>query len=146
MKRGGPLRVDPEKVRAWKDRSRSNLDRRTDLAPRSEKRKAEDRVRSEMMRRVRERDGNRCRLAPLFGSRCFGELHGHEILKSSRGGSRIDESNVILACDFHNGLVEDEPDLANALGLATHSWQRDLPTQPNPRERQLWIPSENRSS
>jgi hypothetical protein len=33
--------------------------------------------------------------------------------------------NVVLLCDFHNGLVEDFPDHAHREGLARHSWEND---------------------
>jgi hypothetical protein len=50
-----------------------------------------------------------------------GEVHGHEILKRSRGGSITDPNNVALLCDFHNGWVEDFPLTAMKLGLADHA-------------------------
>jgi hypothetical protein len=57
---------------------------------------------------------------------CMGNIHGHEALKSSRGGSRLDMANVVLVCDYHNGWIETEPLLANRLGLAQHNWEKKL--------------------
>ena len=50
-----------------------------------------------------------------------GEVNGHEIVKSSRGGSRVEMDNVVLLCNFHNGWVEDFPLTAMKLGLADHA-------------------------
>jgi len=64
--------------------------------------------------------------APMFmDTHCYGEIHGHEILKRSRGGSITDMDNVVLLCDFHNGVVEDQPEAAHREGLARHSWEND---------------------
>ena len=54
---------------------------------------------------------------------CFGSVHGHELLKRSRGGSITDMDNVVLLCSTHNSWVEDYPELAHELGLAKHSWE-----------------------
>jgi hypothetical protein len=56
---------------------------------------------------------------------CFGPIAGHELLKRSRGGSITDMSNVVLACQYHNGWVEDNPQEAHQFGWAVHSWERD---------------------
>jgi len=45
----------------------------------------------------------------ISSTRCRGPVHGHELLKRSRGGSITDMDNVVLLCQFHNGWVEDHP-------------------------------------
>jgi hypothetical protein len=57
---------------------------------------------------------------------CWGEVHGHEIFKRSRGGSILDMDNVVLMCVYHNGFIEDFPNTANQLGLAAHSWDENV--------------------
>ena len=57
---------------------------------------------------------------------CFGPIHGHEILKRSRGGSITDMRNVTLLCQYHNGWVENHPYVAHELGLAKHAWEIDV--------------------
>lgn len=47
----------------------------------------------------------------------------HEVKKRSRGGSIIDRSNILTACTFCNGAVEDHPEEAHARGFAAHSWE-----------------------
>ena len=54
---------------------------------------------------------------------CYGPVHGHEILKRSRGGSITDMENVVLLCNFHNGWIEDFPKESHALGLSRHAWE-----------------------
>ena len=66
-----------------------------------------------------------CQAAMFMDVRCYGEIHGHEILKRSRGGSITDMDNVVLLCDYHNGLVEDYPEKAHDAGLARHSWETE---------------------
>jgi hypothetical protein len=58
------------------------------------------------------------RVADLGGIHCYGEVNGHEIKKSSawRAG-RLEPTNVVTLCNFHNGWIEDHPIEATALGL-----------------------------
>lgn len=91
--------------------------KRTPLRQVSSNRARENGQRAKAMEIVRARDGGRCRGLNILPEKCFGDLHGHELKKSSAGGSRIDPANVILLCDFHNGWIEIEPDLAHALGF-----------------------------
>ena len=51
---------------------------------------------------------------------CLGDINGHELLKSSQGGSRTDMENVVPLCNFHNCWVEDHPLAADELGLVIH--------------------------
>jgi len=60
---------------------------------------------------------------------CYGPVHGHEILKRSRGGSITDMQNVVLLCNFHNGWIEDFPKEAHAMGLSKHAWEVSDTTQ-----------------
>jgi len=116
LARGEGLRRDTPGARAWTSKAR------TPIAPRSSKRIVEDRERAKVMARVRDRDGGRCQLAAGFGTPCFGEIHGHEIVKASAWRSgRLDESNIVLACNRHNGDVEDHPALAESLGFVRRS-------------------------
>ena len=67
----------------------------------------------------------KCELGPIIGDQCFGPVNGHELLKRSRGGSITDLNNIMLACAYHNGWVEDNPSEAYELGLSLHSWERN---------------------
>lgn len=50
-------------------------------------------------------------------SACYGDVNGHEIHKSSQGGSRSDPANVIPLCNYHNDWLEDHPLLGRLIGL-----------------------------
>jgi hypothetical protein len=104
------------------------------IKPISDKRRAENVVRAE---RMEEKFGPRpwdCQFGkvvrfagvavPMSFLSCFGEVNGHEILKTSQGGSRVDMDNVVPLCNYHNGLIEDEPVMARQLGLVRHSWEQ----------------------
>ena len=69
----------------------------------------------------------KCQIGETIGTPCFGEVHGHEILSRSRSGRRdenlLDMTGVLLACDYHNGWLEDNPKVAHELGLTRHSWE-----------------------
>jgi hypothetical protein len=65
----------------------------------------------------------RCELGSIIGSACHGPIHGHELLKRSRGGSITNPDNIMLACDYHNGWVELYPSIAEQLHLSRHSWE-----------------------
>ena len=103
------------------------------MKPVSEKRKVLNIERAAMLEETfGPREGWYCQFAiycerfPDFIVRALdrahhGEVHGHEILKRSRGGSITDPNNVALLCDFHNGWVEDFPLTAMKLGLADHA-------------------------
>lgn len=47
---------------------------------------------------------------------CAGPRTTHHLWKASAGGPYIPE-NLTTLCSFHNGFVEDEPDLCHRLGL-----------------------------
>ncbi len=103
MKRGAPLR------------------RTKSLNPVSEKRKLENQQRAEAMKIVRKRDGTRCVVGPLWGTPCFGPLHGHEIKSRAQGGSITDPNGIVLCCDKHNEEIANTRPKAESLGLAVPS-------------------------
>lgn len=60
--------------------------------------------------------GGTCEVCPLLRragipTRC-GPIGGmHERRKSSSGGSRVNRRNLLAACNWSNGFIEDEPEL-----------------------------------
>jgi hypothetical protein len=79
--------------------------KRTRINAKSAKRKIQDVERFGVcMPAVRRRSGGRCEVkSPV----CTGKgEHGHEILKSSQGGSRTDPANVLDSCDRCNSWLE----------------------------------------
>lgn len=48
----------------------------------------------------------------------------HEKLKRSRGGSIIEDDNVLALCRSCHRFTEDEPRLATMAGMLIPSWQR----------------------
>ena len=102
--------------------------KRTQMKPISERRRRVNTERREaMIAHFGDPKKWTCQLAPLIGSPCFGEIHGHEILSRARAGrtddNLLDMKNIRLACNFHNGWVEDYPEEAHELGLTRHSWE-----------------------
>ena len=65
--------------------------------------------------------GEPCRIGPLLAEAglepsCSGRVSGlHERRKRSAGGSLTNPENLIPACDWCNGWIEDEPGLARDL-------------------------------
>ena len=129
MKRGGPLkRTTP--LKAGKPLARgkglkrgtSKLTTKTQLkstkppAPMSDKTKADLPRRAKVRAAVKQRDNHRCQLAGTFPDvRCGGPLTFHHIIKASQGGDYSEEDGT-TACQVHNDLVEDRPDVARAAG------------------------------
>lgn len=103
------LKVDPEKIRRWQERSRSRLP-----AVSEKRREAWPAERAERAA-VFARD-KRCQLVDTIAGRCFGALTAHHLLKAS-GGGKYERSNLVTLCAFHNGWVEDHPAEAARLGL-----------------------------
>ena len=101
--------------------------KRSRIKPRSDKRTAENAERARLMEeKFGPRGEWRCQFPAIdngFGFGCFGDVNGHEILKRSRGGSITDMDNVVLACQYHNDWVEENPIKAHDLGLAQHNWE-----------------------
>lgn len=70
-----------------------------------------------LMRALHDPPAPTCRPTPA-DSRCRGEVSGlHELRKRSSQGSVTNLANLMPACSFHNGWVEDNPNLAYRLGL-----------------------------
>lgn len=110
MKRS-PLNSDPDKVRAWQQRSRRPLRQQ------SPKKAAERKDNRSVSEQVFERDGWSCALHGVAeAGPCFGKLTPHHLLKASAGGEHSLE-NLISLCQYHNGLVEDRPNWAHSVGL-----------------------------
>ena len=47
----------------------------------------------------------------------------HEPLTRARGGSILDETNVLALCLLHHTWTHDNPAAAKSLGLLRHSWE-----------------------
>lgn len=102
--------------------------KRTRLKPVSDRRREVNAQRAILME---ERFGPpetwRCQLRAIIGTPCLGEVHGHEVLSRARAGSTdanlVDMDGIMLACDHHNGWVEEFPAQAHGLGLAKHAWE-----------------------
>jgi hypothetical protein len=127
VKRSGPperrtrLSSDPEQQRAWEQRSRKRLPRK------SAKRRAADDATAELRALVaaspcllrspttivlRLPSGDR----PLDVGACAGPGTPHHLQKAGAGGP-TDLSNLVPLCAYHNGWVEDYPPLAQLIGL-----------------------------
>lgn len=75
----------------------------------------------------------RCSVGPLIASvdrrhRCLGRHEApHHLRKTGQGGSKINPANMVACCNPCNGWIEDEPELARALGLVIRegdpSWE-----------------------
>ena len=104
----------------------------------SEARRILNKERRDVVAGVFERDGYLCRANGIGFGECHGLLTPHEVLSRSRSGQRdenlLDPDGIITLCAHHNTKVEDEPDLAIALGLAVHSWDRPSPKSAPRRE------------
>ena len=102
--------------------------KRTPMKPMSDKRREVNaRRKVAMVEHFGDPKTWKCQIGEIIGSPCFGEVHGHEILSRSRSGRKdenlLDMSGILLACDYHNGWLEDNPKVAHELGLTKHSWE-----------------------
>jgi hypothetical protein len=108
----------------------TGLKRIAPLKPVSERRARINRKRSKMMKEVRRRD-RCCQLRPIIGTPCHGDLHGHEALTRARSMTiercLTTPGRTILACDGHNGWVNDNPVKAWELGLLWPTEDRFVP-------------------
>lgn len=123
LSRWTPLRADPEKTRAWKNRSRKALPQR------SAKQVEIGRKRRECRDAVIARDGFRCAAAEMDTGIPCGKIPGrellelHEVVKRSRWhGAATDPSVQVLLCAPHHDFTEAEPARATELGLLQPSW------------------------
>lgn len=120
MKQGGnlprrtPLQGNPEKTRAWRDRSRKPL------PAKSKKRVAEDPERARVRQVVLDRDQG-CMGRGILPGRCWHPrdepLDVHEV--ESRGthpGSHLDPEVCLALCRGHHQWVTTHPAEAEALG------------------------------
>jgi hypothetical protein len=102
--------------------------KRSTLNPISDKRRKVNELRKiAMVQHFGDPRTWKCQGGSLIGDKCYGEVHGHEVLSRSRSGRKdenlLDMSGVLLLCDYHNGWVEDNPKKAHELGLSIHSWE-----------------------
>jgi hypothetical protein len=64
-------------------------------------------------------------LALIMGG-CYGDVHGHEVIKRSQWSKGfLEPTNIILLCSSHNAWVENNPDTAHKLGLMKHQWEKE---------------------
>jgi len=65
-----------------------------------------------------------CEICPMLAeagleTHCAGRIEGlHERRKRSSGGSLTNRANLVPACNWGNGWVEENPDLARGFGAA----------------------------
>ena len=112
------LRVTPEKVRAWQQRSRRRLN------PISAKRRREKSDRDRVREAVFARDKG-CRLYGQGVGPCMGEPTFHHIKKASAGGEYSVDNGAQL-CSYHNGAIESNTNVAaraRELGLVKYPWE-----------------------
>lgn len=110
MKSGGQLRSDPDKARAWQQRSKG-MKRGRGPKPASDKtvaaRPEHDIIREAVFRRDRG-----CRLSGVpDAGRCSGPPTPHHVLKASQGGEYTME-NLVELCAAHNTRLESDAALA----------------------------------
>lgn len=132
MKRS-ELRADPEKTRAWQDRSRRRAAERQREKPRkplpveSEKRKRERPTRAKVAAAAKARGCAGRELVPEVA--CWGPLDADEIVsRGRRPGGHLDPDNVWGLCRGHHEWKGLHPDEAHARGLWPHSWEDTEPT------------------
>lgn len=114
MKRGGPLRADPEKAKAWRRRAKR-------VKQVSDKRRAGGPARRAVVAAAIESSGHCVLINERRAGPCHGKLTPHRLRKGSAGWDRRTagyvEGNVVMACSFHNGWIETFPLLAEELGM-----------------------------
>lgn len=132
LERGEPLKSKSELKRKTPLEGGSEL-ARTELAPRSDKRKqlmADERVPTI---KAMQAEGRRCEIGPtlihyamIAPSECHGRIEGlHELRKRSAGGSLVNPDNLIPSCNRCNGWVEDNPEDAYVLGFVVREGDDD---------------------
>lgn len=98
---------------------------RTPLKPRSDKRAAFMKDHRIPLIKQLAANGHKCAIGPILArsgvpeaSLCTRDIQGiHELRKRSAGGSLTNPVNLLPACNYCNGLIEDMPDTAHQLGL-----------------------------
>ncbi len=122
-----PRRTRPLK-RKTKLKSGGDLERKSPVKKQSDRRKGQTAERRRVVDDVIARDGG-C-IPSLVGAPgpCVGPLTAHEVVKRSQmRDAHLDVSNCIASCWFHNGWIEDNPNLARELGLVKRPAPRVLP-------------------
>lgn len=93
----------------------------TPVNPKSDKRKAEDRLRAVVLERLR-RERGRCEAECV--RHCTGEPQdGHEIHTRGRGGSITDENNILMVCRPCHDEITLNPAWAHMAGFVIHEWE-----------------------
>ena len=91
----------------------------------SAKRKIVNRERRKIVQKLREQTPG-CQFPhwkhPI---KCFGELEPHEPKTRGRGGSIVNEHNILLLCHNSHQWVTTHPIEANQLGLVKNSWEKE---------------------
>lgn len=121
MKRSGPLRSDPEKVRAWQQRSRKSLvvdvdkqrawrARSKRINPRNPKRAQESYERNYGSRAdwVRQQP---CLVAGLCGHRCVGKVQAAHVVARKMGGCGGDRRKQVPLCSAAHREAGEYPQL-----------------------------------
>lgn len=119
MKRGAPLQRRTPLVARKPLESRTELVRRTPLNPVSTKRRRENRIRTEVLRPMREEQ--------VWCARCGKTgvgLDAHEVVRRSqyRGGV-TDETVIVLLCRECHDWVGANPEAAHAAGWTIWGWE-----------------------
>lgn len=87
--------------------------KRTPIANRSKARQAHMKTQRAPAVKAMVESGVKCEIRPVLEqlgitTQCMGEISGlHERRKSSTGGSRVNPDNLIPACSWCNGFLED---------------------------------------
>lgn len=133
MKRGGPLKRTSSLKRSGGLSGGAPL-KRTEINQRSEKRQrlmTDDRI--PLIERL-VAEGHKCEIGPVLAAHdvlegrrhCRGKIEGlHELRKRSAGGSLLNPDNLVPACNYCNGWVEQNPSLAWELGLVLRAGDPD---------------------
>jgi hypothetical protein len=126
VERRKPLRADPDKARAWQERSRKPLDR----APmakgrRSKRKKADDTALEAITPAVVARAGGMCE-ARIPGL-CEGRGTNRHHRKDRSLGGTSTEANVRLLCGSGtsgcHGWITEHPEAASQYGWVLRSWE-----------------------
>ena len=104
-------------------KGRRGLKRGKRINPVSEKRLVENRERRRVLAtHLKDYCEGHAAGAP---GRCFGALHGHEVLTRARGGSITDPANIKTCCDWLNTALSQDPEVmawGYENGFLRHAW------------------------
>jgi PAS domain-containing protein len=138
------LRSDPEKVRAWQVRSRSNLPRtrlpagRKPIAARSPRKTERWRAIADASVQALVRDGYRCQAAGLAPGDCAGVLQPHHVApRSTHPHLVVDVDCLVAVCERHHRFIDANPSRANVLGL--HAFTGDTLDEMSDRRRRYRV-------